>query len=55
MSAGTMANDLAEALERSQRGLRLIRQYFTVAPHPIEDAGRVPLGLPANDPLLSMR
>ena len=44
-AAGTSANDLGSPLERPVRDVRVIRQHVTVAPHHIEDAGRVLLGL----------
>jgi alkylation response protein AidB-like acyl-CoA dehydrogenase len=53
-AAGTTANDLASPLERQQRDVRVVRQHFTVAPHHLEDAGRVLLGLEPRSPLLAM-
>jgi len=44
-AAGTTANDRASPLERLTRDIRVIRQHVTVAPHHIEDGGRVLLGL----------
>ncbi len=44
-AAGTTANRLGEPLERIARDVRVVRQHATVAPHLIEDAGRVLLGL----------
>ena len=44
-AAGTSANDLSSPLERQIRDVRVIRQHVTVAPHHIEDAGRILLGL----------
>jgi alkylation response protein AidB-like acyl-CoA dehydrogenase len=53
-AAGTTANDLASPLERAARDVRVIRQHVTVAPHHLEDAGRVLLGLPPEGLMLSM-
>lgn len=48
-AAGTSANRRGSPLERCARDARVVRQHVTVAPHLIEDAGRVLLGLePAN-------
>ncbi|MDJ0852732.1 MAG: acyl-CoA dehydrogenase family protein [Myxococcota bacterium] len=44
-AAGTSANRLDCPLERHARDVRVIRQHVTVAPHHLEDAGRVLLGL----------
>lgn len=44
-AAGTTANQLASPLERQVRDVRVVGQHITVAPHLIEDAGRVMLGL----------
>ena len=44
-AAGTSANRLDDPLERINRDVRVVRQHATVAPHLIEDAGRVLLGL----------
>ncbi len=44
-AAGTTANDRTGPLERLARDIRVIRQHVTVAPHHIEDGGRVLLGL----------
>ena len=44
-AAGTTANDRTGPLERLTRDIRVIRQHVTVAPHHIEDGGRVLLGL----------
>ena len=46
-AAGTSANPRRSPLERQARDVRVVRQHITVAPHHIEDAGRVLLGLPA--------
>ena len=51
-AAGTSANELANPLERHARDVRVIRQHVTVAPHHVEDAGRVLLGLPAEGLML---
>jgi alkylation response protein AidB-like acyl-CoA dehydrogenase len=50
-AAGTSANAISCPLERQARDVRVVRQHFTVAPHHIEDAGRVLLGL---DPQYAM-
>jgi hypothetical protein len=52
-AAGTTANDLGSALERQQRDVRVIRQHFTVAPHHLEDGGRVLLGLDPQGAMLA--
>ena len=44
-AAGTSANRLGTPLERLSRDVRVIRQHATVAPHLMEEAGRVLLGL----------
>ena len=44
-AAGTSANRLDCPLERQARDVRVVRQHVTVAPHHLEDAGRVLLGL----------
>ena len=44
-AAGTSANRLDHPLERINRDVRVVRQHATVAPHLIDDAGRVLLGL----------
>ena len=46
-AAGTSANPRKSPLERMARDVRVVRQHTTVAPHHIEDAGRVLLDLPA--------
>jgi alkylation response protein AidB-like acyl-CoA dehydrogenase len=52
-AAGTSANFLGVPLERQQRDARVIRQHFTVAPHHIEDGGRMLLGLDPQAPMLA--
>jgi len=44
-AAGTSANFLSSPLERRGRDIRVVGQHVTVAPHLIEDGGRVMLGL----------
>ena len=44
-AAGTTANQIGHPLERIVRDSRVVRQHLTVAPHHIEEAGRVLLGL----------
>ena len=44
-AAGTSANFVESPLERHARDARVIRQHVTVAPHHVEDGGRVLLGL----------
>ncbi len=51
-AAGTTANQLGHPLERLARDVRVVRQHVTVAPHHIEDGGRVLLGLPASGLML---
>lgn len=51
-AAGTTANDRHGPLERLARDIRVVRQHVTVAPHHIEDGGRVLLGLPAEGIML---
>ena len=53
-AAGTTANFLDSPLERRARDVRVIRQHMTVAPHHLEDAGRVLLGLPPEGIMLSL-
>jgi alkylation response protein AidB-like acyl-CoA dehydrogenase len=53
-AAGTTANFLDSPLERRARDVRVIRQHVTVAPHHLEDAGRVLLGLPPEGMMISM-
>ncbi len=52
-AAGTSANLKSCPLERIQRDIRVVGQHLTVAPHHIEDAGRVLLGLPAQEMMLA--
>ena len=52
-AAGTSANQLEQPLERITRDVRVVRQHVTVAPHHIEDGGRVLLGLEATGLMLS--
>ena len=52
-AAGTTANQIGHPLERICRDVRVVRQHFTVAPHHIEDGGRVLLGLPAQGLMLA--
>lgn len=44
-AAGTSANILGSPLERIVRDVRVVQQHVTVAPHHMEDAGRVLLGM----------
>ena len=53
-AAGTTANFLDSPLERRARDVRVIRQHMTVAPHHLDDAGRVLLGLPPEGLMLSL-
>ena len=53
-AAGTSANSLDSPLERRARDVRVIRQHVTVAPHHLDDAGRVLLGLPPQGIMLNM-
>lgn len=53
-AAGTTANFLDSPLERRARDVRVVRQHVTVAPHHLDDAGRVLLGLPAEGLMLNM-
>lgn len=52
-SAGTTANQLGHPLERMLRDIRVVGQHTTVAPQHIEDAGRILLGLPAQEMMLA--
>jgi alkylation response protein AidB-like acyl-CoA dehydrogenase len=52
-AAGTTANQKGHPLERIARDVRVVGQHQTVAPHHIEDAGRVLLGVPAVDAMLA--
>ena len=51
-AAGTTANQKGHPLERTARDIKVVGQHQTVAPHHIEDAGRVLLGVPALDAML---
>ena len=51
-AAGTTANEKGHPLERTARDIKVVGQHQTVAPHHIEDAGRVLLGVPAVDAML---
>lgn len=51
--AGTSANQIGHPLERISRDVRVVRQHVTVAPHHMEDAGRVLLGLPPQGLMLA--
>ncbi len=53
-AAGTSANFLDSPLERRARDVRVIRQHVTVAPHHLDDAGRVLLGLPPEGVMLNL-
>jgi alkylation response protein AidB-like acyl-CoA dehydrogenase len=53
-AAGTSANTLGSPLERCARDARVIRQHVTVAPHTLEDGGRVLLGLPPESVMLKL-
>ena len=52
---GTSANRIGEPLERIGRDVRVVRQYATVAPHLMEDAGRLLLGLDSDTYVLRSR
>ena len=52
-AAGTSANMLGHPLERIYRDVRVVGQHATVAPHHIQDAGRILLGLPAQELMLA--
>jgi alkylation response protein AidB-like acyl-CoA dehydrogenase len=52
-AAGTSANERGGPLERRARDIRVVRQHVTVAPHHIEDGGRVLLGLPPTGIMLA--
>lgn len=52
-AAGTSANQRGHPLERIQRDVRVVGQHVTVAAHHMEDAGRVFLGLPAQEMMLA--
>ncbi|MEM7080168.1 MAG: acyl-CoA dehydrogenase family protein [Pseudomonadota bacterium] len=51
-AAGTTANQREHPLERIARDIKVVGQHITVAPHHIEDAGRMLLGLPAQEMML---
>jgi alkylation response protein AidB-like acyl-CoA dehydrogenase len=53
-AAGTSANFLDCPLERCARDVRVIRQHMTVAPHLLEDGGRVLLGLEPESVILKL-
>ena len=46
---------IGEPLERIGRDVRVVRQHATVAPHLMEDAGRVLLGLDSDTYVLRSR
>ena len=52
-AAGTSANPIDSPLERPIRDVRVVGQHLTVAPHHIEDGGRLLLGVPAQDMMLA--
>lgn len=52
-AAGTSANQQGHPLERIQRDIRVVGQHISVAPHNIEDAGRMLLGLPGQEMMLA--
>ena len=52
-AAGTTANQVGHPLERIHRDIAVVGQHLTVAAHHIEDAGRVILGLPAQEMMLA--
>ncbi len=52
-AAGTSANQKGHPLERIARDIAVVGQHTTVAPHHIEDAGRILLGLPAQEMMLA--
>lgn len=52
-AAGTTANEVGFPLERQLRDVRVVRQHFTVAPHHLEDGGRVLLGLEPQGAMLA--
>lgn len=52
-AAGTTANEKSHPLERIVRDVKVVGQHTTVAPHHIEDAGRILLGLPAQEMMLA--
>jgi alkylation response protein AidB-like acyl-CoA dehydrogenase len=52
-TAGTTANQIGHPLERILRDIRVVGQHTTVAPQHIEDAGRLLLGVPAQEMMLA--
>jgi alkylation response protein AidB-like acyl-CoA dehydrogenase len=54
-AAGTTANFLSSPLERQLRNVRVVGQHVTVAPHLIDDAGRMLLGLEPESFMLRQR
>lgn len=52
-AAGTSANQRGTPLERIARDIRVVGQHVSVAPHNIDDAGRVLLGLDAQEVMLA--
>ena len=50
---GTSANPIDSPLERPIRDVRVVGQHLTVAPHHIEDGGRLLLGVPAQEMMLA--
>ncbi|MEM9622165.1 MAG: acyl-CoA dehydrogenase family protein [Pseudomonadota bacterium] len=52
-AAGTTANQKGHPLERIERDIKVVGQHITVAAHHIEDAGRLLLGLPAQEMMLA--
>lgn len=52
-AAGTTASQEAHPLERLVRDIRVVGQHTSVAPQHIEDAGRLLLGLPAEEVMLA--
>ncbi len=51
-AAGTTANQKGHPLERIARDIKVVGQHITVAPHNIEDAGRILLGLRPQEMML---
>ncbi|MEM7219267.1 MAG: hypothetical protein AAF515_12955 [Pseudomonadota bacterium] len=51
--AGTSANQVGEPLERIARDAAVVRQHLTVAPHHLEDAGKLLLGLEPEEAMLA--
>ena len=51
-AAGTSANEIGSPLGRARRDVAVVAQQVMVAPHFIEDAGRVLLGLDPVEPIL---